>query len=135
MVPAAGFEPATNGLQNRCSTPELSRLGPTGQAISERIDRAYRNLIPAATDPSAAPGAPPPPMVSGSSHARDGATVEVLQGSGRGRIRGQLLRLAKAFAQSQITVPHDGFDRGVRIARHRLVLITRRTSSGRMQRL
>jgi hypothetical protein len=25
LVPAAGFEPATNGLQNRCSTPELSR--------------------------------------------------------------------------------------------------------------
>src|SRR5438045_880301 len=25
VVPAAGFEPATNGLQNRCSTPELSR--------------------------------------------------------------------------------------------------------------
>lgn len=25
MVPAEGFEPPTNGLQNRCSTPELSR--------------------------------------------------------------------------------------------------------------
>jgi hypothetical protein len=25
LVPADGFEPPTNGLQNRCSTPELSR--------------------------------------------------------------------------------------------------------------
>ena len=25
MVPAEGFEPPTNGLQNRCSTTELSR--------------------------------------------------------------------------------------------------------------
>src|SRR5688572_29724180 len=27
VVPAEGFEPPTNGLQNRCSTPELSRRG------------------------------------------------------------------------------------------------------------
>src|SRR5262245_35442858 len=26
-MPADGFEPPTNGLQNRCSTPELSRHG------------------------------------------------------------------------------------------------------------
>jgi hypothetical protein len=26
LVPGAGFEPATNGLQNRCSTAELTRL-------------------------------------------------------------------------------------------------------------
>src|SRR5262249_22913091 len=26
LVPGAGFEPATNGLQNRCSTTELTRL-------------------------------------------------------------------------------------------------------------
>jgi hypothetical protein len=25
LVPGAGFEPATNGLQNRCSTTELTR--------------------------------------------------------------------------------------------------------------
>jgi hypothetical protein len=25
-VPGEGFEPPTNGLQNRCSTPELTRL-------------------------------------------------------------------------------------------------------------
>ena len=25
LVPGAGFEPATNGLQNRCSTAELTR--------------------------------------------------------------------------------------------------------------
>ena len=25
LVPAEGFEPPTNGLQNRCSTTELSR--------------------------------------------------------------------------------------------------------------
>ncbi len=25
MVPGEGFEPPTNGLQNRCSTPELTR--------------------------------------------------------------------------------------------------------------
>jgi hypothetical protein len=52
MVPAEGFEPPTNGLQNRCSTPELSRLGPTGQAISERIEPANRNMMAAAMDPS-----------------------------------------------------------------------------------
>jgi hypothetical protein len=28
MVPGAGFEPATFGLQNRCSTPELTRRSP-----------------------------------------------------------------------------------------------------------
>ena len=33
MVPAEGFEPPTNGLQNRCSTTELSR--PAG-----RLERA-----------------------------------------------------------------------------------------------
>jgi hypothetical protein len=26
LVPGEGFEPPTNGLQNRCSTPELTRL-------------------------------------------------------------------------------------------------------------
>ena len=30
MEPAAGFEPATYGLQNRCSTAELNRHGNTG---------------------------------------------------------------------------------------------------------
>ena len=90
LVPAAGFEPATNGLQNRCSTPELSRLGPTGQAISEPIDPANRNLIPAATDPSGAGSAQP---VSGSSvkPRSNGVAVEVLQGGSRGRIRRELL--------------------------------------------
>ena len=27
LVPVDGIEPPTNGLQNRCSTPELSRQG------------------------------------------------------------------------------------------------------------
>ena len=78
------------GLQNRCSTPELSRLAPTCQAISERVDPANRNLIAAATDPSGARSAQP---VSGYSvkPRPNGAAVEVLQGGSRGRIRRELL--------------------------------------------
>jgi hypothetical protein len=35
VVPAEGFEPPTNGLQNRCSTPELSRHALKDQALSK----------------------------------------------------------------------------------------------------
>ena len=35
MVPAEGLEPPTNGLQNRCSTAELSR--PKTRVLAELI--------------------------------------------------------------------------------------------------
>jgi hypothetical protein len=50
LVPAEGLEPPTNGLQNRCSTTELSRrrLRRSREAISGR--RLYRSGWPQSTD-------------------------------------------------------------------------------------
>jgi hypothetical protein len=37
LVPGAGFEPATNGLQNRCSTTELTRHEGTSNGWSGKL--------------------------------------------------------------------------------------------------
>jgi hypothetical protein len=39
LVPGEGLEPPTNGLQNRCSTAELTRLALTDQSFAS--ERAY----------------------------------------------------------------------------------------------
>ncbi len=56
LVPAEGIEPPTNGLQNRCSTAELSRLARSRAMIGPlRIrrlisqERASRQLLVAAS--------------------------------------------------------------------------------------
>ena len=42
FLPAEGFEPPTNGLQNRCSTTELSRH----RACKDRFPERGRELYP-----------------------------------------------------------------------------------------
>src|SRR5260370_4682304 len=48
LVPGEGFEPPTNGLQNRCSTPELTR--PT-LVLEAGACAANRTLSPSAAGP------------------------------------------------------------------------------------
>ena len=43
-VPGEGIEPPTNGLQNRCSTAELSRLGLTAISVANRPQAAPNGL-------------------------------------------------------------------------------------------
>ncbi len=68
LVPAEGFEPPTNGLQNRCSTPELSRLRRGGRGVE------------------AIAAGRPPVKRSSRAHAARGNVV-TLRGRGRGRYR------------------------------------------------
>jgi hypothetical protein len=71
-MPAEGLEPPTNGLQNRCSTTELSRRREE-RAEWQRPKRGlYRSLRPQSTDgwvvalfSTQGTGPPPPGLHSG----------------------------------------------------------------------
>jgi hypothetical protein len=45
-VPAEGIEPPTFGLQNRCSTAELSRHGVSNQSLSKSHTQLKSEFLP-----------------------------------------------------------------------------------------
>jgi hypothetical protein len=49
-MPAEGLEPPTNGLQNRCSTTELSRHWVSACRMAFASRRLYRPGRPQSTD-------------------------------------------------------------------------------------
>src|SRR5690348_14272308 len=89
-MPAEGLEPPTNGLQNRCSTTELSRRPRRAPGRALRNRQLYRSGWPQSTDGSPVfttvthgTGPPPPGLHRGKVAAGSGdASGEEVFGAG-----------------------------------------------------